>query len=230
MAMLIGDIHGEVRSLIRFINSNEKYCIQLGDFGLIFDNTEDEKYVLDYLEDLLSQKDKYIFTILGNHENYDFYDKLPESFFMGTKVKKYTNHIMAVCRGEILTLDGKSFLCLGGADSHDKEWRMEYEKINQKKIWWEQEIISEEDIQNAYDNLEWTSGKVDFILSHTPPACFCYQLYKDGVFSKSELLLEQLLNVAEFDTWYCGHVHTSACKSIGESAIVSLNIDEMLTI
>lgn len=230
MAMLIGDIHGEVKSLIDFIESNQKYCIQLGDFGLIFSETKDEKYILEYLEYVLKIKDKYIFTILGNHENYDFYDTLPETTFNGTRVKKYTDHIMAVCRGEILALENKTFLCIGGADSHDKEWRMEYEKTNKEKIWWEQEIISEDDIQNAYNNLELFDGKVDFILSHTPPACFCYQIYRDGAFSKSELLLEQLLNVAEFDTWYCAHVHTSACKSLGESAIVSLNIDETLSI
>ena len=48
-------------------------------------------------------------------------------WWYGGKVHKISNHIYHLQRGEIFFLYGKSFLALGGADSHDKSFRKENE-------------------------------------------------------------------------------------------------------
>ena len=61
----------------------------------------------------------------------------------GAKMHKVSRHIYHVMRGEIMKLEGFTFLCLGGACSTDKEYRKE------GVSWWKDEEITNEDVNNA---------------------------------------------------------------------------------
>lgn len=52
---IISDIHGEVSQFDKFFKSDEKFCLQLGDFGLIFsekENLNEEKNLINQRKDL----------------------------------------------------------------------------------------------------------------------------------------------------------------------------------
>ena len=73
------------------------------------------------------------------------------------QIDKYIFHVL---RGEIMTLEGKTFLCIGGAVSIDKALRTPYIS------WWPAEEISFHDIDNALNNLERVNNTVDFVITH----------------------------------------------------------------
>lgn len=209
---ILSDIHGELKPLMDFLYSDERFCIQLGDWGLWFSNEENalEESDLDLIEKIAASRDKFIFTILGNHECWPRYMALPTVKVKGAKCWKIRSHIFAVQKGEILSIEGKNCLCVGGADSIDKDWRLQYEKEKEQKIWWKEEEIGEEDIENAKQNLSKLNGKVDFVFTHTPPAFLVSKLFTQPNLSNSEIRLDAILNECDFGCWYCGHLHTTA--------------------
>lgn len=115
----LGDVHAESPLMRDFLNSEEKYCLQLGDFGFIF-KYNDWKWnrFLNHFEK--NYPNKMIFTVLGNHENYDSIEKMPVKDMFGARCRKIRSNVYAVERGEILSIEGLNILCIGGADSIDK--------------------------------------------------------------------------------------------------------------
>lgn len=227
--VFLGDIHGDLNAFNKFIyESDEKYCIQLGDFGGIWsdkaETIKEEKILLSSLNDNLSIYDKYVFIVLGNHENYDRIGELPKEKKFGAWCKKIDSQIFIVERGEILNIDNKTYLCVGGADSIDKDYRLTYEKVTDEKIWWEDETIQDSDIDNAYKNLKEYKNKVDFICTHTPPRAFISRNDKWAYVFPSEVKLNKFMEDADFRFWISGHVHEDRYENIAGNSIMSLGI------
>ncbi|MBP3836167.1 MAG: hypothetical protein J6E31_03645, partial [Pyramidobacter sp.] len=65
-------------------------------------------------------------------------------------------------RGQVYEIEGKSFFCMGGAMSIDKEWHTEGES------WWPGENITTDDMRRGVEALEKRGNKVDYVLTHTP--------------------------------------------------------------
>lgn len=88
--------------------------IVCGDFGIWHDNKEQRKR-LNYLMELP-------FTILfcdGNHENFDLLNKYPVTTEFDGKVHRIVSNVYHLMRGEIYTIENKTFYVMGGASSHD---------------------------------------------------------------------------------------------------------------
>ena len=68
-------------------------------------------------------------------------------------------NVYHVCRGSVLELEGKSYLCFGGAESQDKDDREP--GVN----WWKQEMPSDEEYDTCRRNLEAVDYKVDYVLT-----------------------------------------------------------------
>ena len=83
----LGDVHAESPLMRDFLNSEEKYCLQLGDFGFIF-KYNDWKWnrFINHFEK--NYPNKMIFTVLGNHENYDSIEKMPVKNMFGARCRK----------------------------------------------------------------------------------------------------------------------------------------------
>lgn len=203
---LTGDIHGELE-VNRLSNKHHKelstltkedFVIVLGDFGCIWDGSKTDKYWLDWL-------DKKPFTTLfidGNHECFDLLEQYPVVEFHGGRAHKIRDSIYHLMRGEIFTLENKTFLCCGGADSHDKHLR----KIG--KTWWRQERITTQNRWNALKNLKQYNYKVDFILSHCAPTKVEQILgYHE---TPSGFILHDIHCITEYTHWFCGHYHQDA--------------------
>ena len=205
---ILGDVHANADFMNSFLESNEKYCIQLGDFGFIW-NYGDWKWnkFLNKFEKEYS--DKIIFVVPGNHENYDSFMKLPQVEVFGAKAYKVRENVFYIKRGEILEIENTTFLCIGGADSTDKAWRIVEYETKGIKCWWGQEAIHQKDIDNALKNLEKYGGRVDYVCSHAEPRWAINEIMPWAQESQSENLLGDLSRQVECEIWFGGHIHES---------------------
>ena len=130
-------------------------------------------------------------------------------------------------RGEIYKIDGRSIFAFGGASSHDitdgiikmddqgewhktaRTWEKQNKLFRIKELtWWEEELPSEEEMNNGIYNLEQNHEKVDFIISHCASASVT-ALIGQGLYEQDKLTgyLEQVRERTEFSKWFCGHYH-----------------------
>lgn len=214
-----GDTHGMIdfSKLVIFAKQNKldrsDYIIICGDCGVLWD----QESVVDYI----NAYDSIGATILfvdGNHENHNMLSHtLNIEWWHGGKVHKISNNIYHLQRGEIFFLYGKSFLALGGADSHDKEFRKENES------WWSKETITNEDINNALSHLSNNDNYVDYVISHCPPNKILqdieneftqcgeevpYYIAPKLVPENSNVKLDIVADKINFRKWFFGHLHT----------------------
>ena len=235
-----GDTHGDWMSRLNMNAFPEQkemtkddYVIILGDFG-IWDNSKRENYNLDWLD---SRSFSTLF-VSGNHSNYDILNSLPVDEWKGGKVNFIRPSVIHLRRGEIFTIENKKFFAYGGASSHDIQdgildyddpnWRDKAKVLDKQGkymyrvkglSWWQEELPTEEEMQNGINNLEKHNWKVDYILSHTPSAS-TIALLGQGLYEQDILTryLENIRSKTEFKRWFSGHLHIN--KAINDKDII----------
>ena len=120
-------------------------------------------------------------------------------------VQRIRPHILHLLRGQIFTLEGKTFLALGGAESTDKAFRRE------GVSWWPQESVTLADVEEGMRSLAAHGMYADYVITHTLPSCLLVrQPFLDmtgGRAGVSEMLLNIIAENAQFGHWYFGHWH-----------------------
>lgn len=207
---LTGDIHGDIRRLLRIDDeqmTKEDVVIVLGDFGVIWEENSNRTLIL--LE-LLSEKNFTVAFVDGNHENFKEIKKLETIvYWNGGYVGVLPFGIIHLLRGEIYNLGGKRIGVCGGANSVDKAWRKE------NSSWWAEEEISEDDVKNFETNLnngDYRENKIDIMLSHDAPANIIpvvklYSGINDGAINNSQKQLDKIDQMADISKWFFGHWH-----------------------
>lgn len=202
---LTGDIHGFSADLTKLTSkrfsiydqlTRDDYVIICGDFGGVWDGAGQDRYLQNWLED----KPWTTLFVDGNHENFDLLKTYPVSEWHGGKVQYITPHILHLMRGEVYDIAGFTIFCFGGAQSTDKEWRKEGES------WWADELPSQEEIDNAWRNLEKYNNEVDIILTHCAPATIAGAMGYSDINELTTFLDDVALNV-QFQHWCFGHYH-----------------------
>lgn len=231
MIYITGDCH---RNFERFNTRNfpeqkemtkDDYVIICGDFGGVWDKekeSKEETFLLDWI-------DCKPFTTLfvdGNHENFDRLYSYPVEEWHGGKVHKIRDSVIHLMRGQVFNIEGKKIFTFGGASSHDIDGGiLELDdpdfKKKKKKLdkgwkpyrinhlsWWEQELPSEEEMEEGRRNLEANGNKVDFIVSH----CCAFStlaLLSQGMYKSDRLnaYFEELHQKVQFKKWFFGHYH-----------------------
>ena len=191
MAIYItGDTHGDFQ---RFGSkyfpqqkemSWEDYVVIAGDFGGLWDGSQKDQYWLDWLN-------KKPFTTLfvdGNHENFDLLNTLPEKEWNGGRVHVVREHVLHLMRGQVFDFGGLAWFTMGGAASHDiqdgildpaaPDFERQYWLMRRMRSmfrvkgvsWWEEEMPSLEEYQEALANLERVNWTVDCVLTHCAPS------------------------------------------------------------
>lgn len=145
--------------------------------------------------------------------NFDEIYNYPVEEWNGGKIHRIRKNIIHLMRGEIYTINGKKILTFGGGYSIDKEWRIEHFKQTRRKCWWAQEFPTQEEIDNAFNNLEKNNWKVDYIFSHSAPTN-CLPLIQEFFISGAKAnvdivnsTLETIRQKTQFEHWYFGHYH-----------------------
>lgn len=205
MIYVTGDTHGRIdigklntkhfpegKSLTR-----DDYVIICGDFGLIWNNDNEDKYWQKWLND------KPWTTIFcdGNHENHHLIAEYPEEIWNGGKIHRISENIIHLMRGQVYTIDGQKFFVMGGAMSIDKYARVE------NISWWAEEVPSYQECEEGFKNLEANNWTVDYIITHTGPE----DILKIGVGNivpdPTSRYLNAIMHNVTFKHWYFGHMH-----------------------
>lgn len=205
MIYITGDTHIPVDiqklSAKRFPQQKEMtkkdYVIICGDFGGVWDGSNEEKYWIKWL------KNKNFTTLFidGNHENFDMLYSLPIVELCGGTAHKIDNGIYHLIRGEAYMIDGKKIFVFGGADSHDKEYRME------RRNWWCAEMPNEQEYSNAEKNLKKNNFEVDYVITHCAPTSVQNAIAPTYEENKLTDFFESIKNKLIFKKWFFGHYH-----------------------
>ena len=146
------------------------------------------------------------------------------------KAHKLNDSVYHLMRGEIFDFEGKKFLAFGGARSHDiddgilswedfdtqeefketvRKWRKQRKVFRINHIsWWAEELPSDEEIQNAENNLAKVDYQVDYVVSHCAPQSIVSWLM--GGYTQPDKLTMYFENLAQrlkFKNWFFGHYH-----------------------
>lgn len=181
--------------------TKEDLVIIAGDFGGVWDGSRSDDYVLD-------SYDFRNFTTLfvdGNHENFDLLNSYPVETYCGGKVHRIRDSVYHLMRGQIYDFGGKSFFTFGGARSTDRIYRKE------GISWWSQEMPSEEEMDEAENNLSGFDYKVNYVISHCCPKKALFELNRHRYYEPDALntFFDHLIvdkNLV-FDKWFFGHYH-----------------------
>jgi len=96
------------------------------------------------------------------------------------------------------------------------------------RFWWEQELPSQDEMDNALKNLATHNNMVDFIFTHDAPQT-ALQVIVGGTLrptdNKFNSFLENLASAIEFKGWYFGHHHTD--KSYDKYHCVYCSVKEL---
>ena len=209
MIYITGDTHRDItrfrnlKSMYDITLNPEDYIIICGDFGFIYCDNEFERKLLDELEN-------FPYTVLwvdGNHENFNVLndnERYSVEEWNGGKVHRIRKNVLHLMRGQVFVVEGKKIFTMGGAYSIDRA-------IGGENIsYWEAELPSKEECEEARRNLAANDNKVDIIITHTAPKkiitekFYCDPHEKEVVFLE---FLESVMNKCEFKEWYFGHWH-----------------------
>ncbi len=212
MIYVTGDIHSDInRFNDKFIPGESAlgendYILICGDFGFIFRNDDKEKALLDELE----RKPYKILWIDGNHENFNALSDFPVEEWNGGKVHRIRTNILHLLRGQIFTIEGKTFFTMGGAYSPDRYMRIK------NFSYWAEELPDNNEYKEAIENLKKHGNKVDYILTHTAPKEIILRMgyHPDPHDAELTGFLEWIMYECEYTHWFFGHFHED--RNIGE--------------
>ena len=204
MIYLAADIHGHIRLerlkelLLPYKFSPEDYLIILGDAGIVWSETE-HKEVQSFYEELP------LTTLFldGNHENFDLLEVYPTIYYLGGTVHKISDKIYHLMRGEIFTIENKTFFVFGGGFSLKKLTNSSLINV------WDREMPNETEYQNGLENLAKVNYSVDYMLSHVAPQKMAYEMWIPLIKQEIALnnYLEEIRQKTSFKKWYFGHHH-----------------------
>lgn len=205
MIYITGDTHGSL-SIAKLNDRNfpqqqylskNDYVIICGDFGLVWNNSEEELKWRKWL----SNRTFTTLFIDGNHENFDLLYDYPIIEKFGGKVHQINDSIYHLCRGQVFNIDNKTFLTMGGARSVDKAFRQEYVS------WWKQEVPNYDEYEEILYNVEKSHREVDYVLTHTAPLHILKLINKDYELDGLTIFLWHLAENLKFKKWFFGHYH-----------------------
>lgn len=207
MIFITGDIHGSI-DIHKLASHNftmqkkltrEDYLIICGDFGLVWDDSRDDKYWRKWLDN----KSWTTLWIDGNHENFDLLKEYPVEDWHGGKIHKITDNIFHLCRGYIFEIDGRKIFAFGGAESHDKEYR----KLGSSL--WLDELPNEEEIKRGRKSLDDVKWNVDIVITHSLSSHIQDNLFRGLEYNNNILtdFLSEIDSKLNYDMWFSGHYH-----------------------
>lgn len=223
-----GDCHGTFRRFGRkyFPEQNSMTrddCIIIcGDFGGLWEDSEEENYWLDWLND----KPWTTLWVDGNHENYALLADLPTEMWHGGMVHRVRPNILHLARGQVFELEGYTFFTMGGARSHDVEdgildpnapdfktqlmmlqtqGKRRYRVLGES--WWPEELPSEEEYTRAWHSLEEHDWAIDYIITHCAPTNLALAINPRNKADPLTDFLQEIREKARYHYWLFGHYH-----------------------
>lgn len=174
------------------------YLIVCGDMGIVWDGSKCDRYWQEWFQ----AKPFTTLFVDGNHENHPMLNGYLVEEWKGGKVHKVRPNVYHLMRGQVYNIDGVKVFSMGGASSHDKELRTE--GID----WWPEELPSDLEYCEAFENLGLNDWKVDLIVSHCTADSIqkklAYWYGKDKLTNFFEAVVK---SDVKYKHWYFGHYH-----------------------
>ena len=138
----------------------------------------------------------------GNHENFELLDRYPVSEWNGGKAQFIQPHVIHLMRGQVYDIGELKVFAMGGASSHDVEYRTE------GISWWPRELPGDDEYEEANRNLRAADWRVDLILTHCGPSSV-HRFISHGLYETDRLtdFLENISQRLTWKRWYMGHYH-----------------------
>ena len=231
MLYVTGDTHGDFRRFKNSIFSEQNnmtkkdYVVILGDFGGIWNNSKEEQYWLDWLDN----KNFTTLFVAGNHSNYDILNSFPIDEWNGGEVNFIRPSIIHLRRGQVYNFDDRKFFAFGGAQSHDisdgildktdKDYKLKKKQLdrNSKSLyrinhvsWWKEELPTEEEMAIGISNLSIHNNEVDYIFSHCCSTNTQNKMSNNDTFFKPDILTDyfsDIESIVKYNKWFFGHYH-----------------------
>ncbi len=199
MVWITGDMHGDIE---RFKDKNIKklkkgdYLIVLGDFGFVWDNSEEE---IKARKKISKRKFTTLF-IEGINENFELLSSFPEEDFSGGRARRITDKILFLKSGEVFSLENKKFFCFGGGDYTEFEDKGRFEP-------------DENSFKRASESLGANNFEVDYVLTHDAPSSI-KQFLGMNDFSLGHIgqFLDGIMKNLSYKKWFFAKYHND--KSI----------------
>lgn len=246
MLYLTGDTHANILERFSYKNypflqelTKDDVVVVLGDVGLMWplENDYATNKVADYIMRQLESKPFKIIFLLGNHDNYDYAETLPEIICSSGPISIEDGYMRPVVIGDktykdryivdswaVMNLSGYHCLLCAHAKSHDIEHL--YEQDDKEGIaaakkrhewyrvvhesWWPQEELDITAIEPFYQKHK--GEHFDAILTHDCPGIFCGKANRPGEIgrlrpTRQERNFDTWLDELDFDVWAHGHMH-----------------------
>ena len=234
MNILLGDIHGNLKVLYKYVyrGYGKGGCIyQIGDFGAFdLDNGHICYESLSDLNEHLISFDTHLKVIRGNHDNPKYWtdDELRDDIN-----KRYTN-IEFLPDYHIEIINDKKFLFIGGSISVDRSFSHRVEG----ESWWSDEVVVP-----PKDGIE-SLPEVDVVIAHNCPSYFNLtsdspEIRKNWAVNDSSLiedlnaereLLDKVMEQAKPQKWYSGHFHNHDTGEYNGCEYRCININELFSL
>lgn len=158
---------------------------------------------------------------------------LPKTFpdvdMFGGAVRKISDSIFQLKRGEVYTINGYKVFSFGGARSIDRSNRQE------GVDWFPEEESTYEEEHNALNNLAKHNNQVDLIFAHTCARSTLDELAKVYPihlkdYDAQNRFLEEIKNTVDFKAFFFGHMHKDYRVNEKELALYEkiINVEEFL--
>lgn len=229
-----GDIHGDFNELVF------KMCVQYqmtdtllivaGDCGFGFEKPGYYENIVRKNTRRMSAANNWIVFVRGNHDNPAYFDGCTFNHKRFLAVPDYS--VIQACSHNIL--------CVGGAISADRQYRLDRKPLD-KEIYWQNEApVFDADKLEAISQ----SFEVDTVVTHSAPS-FCELTTKSGLSNwtmydetleddvaherhvMDEIYTSLKQNKHPLRHWYYGHFHQSWRSSIDGVMFKMLDIMEL---
>ena len=246
-----GDIHGDFNILINKVcvqyQMQDTLIIVAGDCGFGFENKGFYDNIVKRNAKRMNEANNWIVFVRGNHDNPAYFDG--KAFLH--------KRFMAVPDYSIVKACDKAILCIGGAISIDRKYRMnaweEYVKKHRghtddgalaKNVYWTDEapMLNMDKLRQIKDTY-----KLNAVVSHTAPS-FCELQNKNGLccyaynddnliydVNNERLVMDEIHNILKGQNqpithWCYGHFHQSHHTFIDGIMFKMLDIMELCQI
>ena len=200
MIYVTGDIHGDVT---RFKNRKIKRLkkgdtlIICGDFGFVYDDSEQEKKALKWLS-----KRKYnILFVDGAHDNTKLLQNYEICEFAGASVRRINDRVHMLLRGEVYNVEDKKIFAFGSGLSESYNIITDIISSNAGSL------PTTEETENGIKNLERVENKVDFIVTYDAPISAKTYIGETANNNGLNNYLEEIYKLVNFKCWYFGRYH-----------------------
>ncbi len=201
MIYLTGDLHGDIERLkskeMKKLKKGDTLIV-CGDFGFVWDGSKKEQSVLKKLG-----KSKYqILFAEGTHDNLDLLEQYPAEDWNGGKARRISGSLMKLERGNVFTIEGKKLFVFGGGESPEMDLRAG------DGTWWEQELPTEQEIEQARQTLKEHENRVDCIITHECSSTVRHFIDMDGEHSNlMTRFFDEITEQVDFKKWFFGCYH-----------------------